>query len=69
MIKIERQINMAMTEREMNICLFSQLEMLERIEAAVETGDIEQIKKQVALERKWIERKLYQKSLLDEKYL
>ena len=49
---------MPANEKELNCYLFDQLSILERIEAIT---DDEKVLKQIALERKQIERKLYQK--------
>lgn len=52
---------MPTNEKEYNGYLFDQLELIERLEAVVESSnDIETIKKQLALEKKFVERKLYQ---------
>lgn len=48
-------------EKEYNGCLLDQLELIERLELAVEENSIEVVKKQLALEKKFVERKLYQK--------
>ena len=49
---------MPINEKEYNGYLFDQLSILERIEAVT---DDENVHKQIAIERKQIERKLYQK--------
>ena len=49
---------MPINEKEYNGYLFDQLSILERIEAVT---DDEKVHKQIAIERKQIERKLYQK--------
>ena len=49
---------MPINENEYNGYLFDQLSILERIEAVT---DDEKVHKQIAIERKQIERKLYQK--------
>lgn len=41
--------------------LLDQLELIERLEMVIEDNNIEAVKKQLALERKFVERKLYQK--------
>ncbi len=48
-------------EKEYNGYLLDQLELVERLELVAEDNDIEAVKKQLAIERKFIERKLYQK--------
>ena len=48
-------------EKEINVNLLERLDLVERIEMIAESGDIEAVKKQLAIERKFIERKLYQK--------
>lgn len=48
---------MPTNEKEINCYLFDQLSILERIEAIT---DDEKVLKQIAIERKQIERKLYQ---------
>ncbi len=48
---------MPLTEKEYNGNLFDQLSILERIEAIT---DDEKVLKQIAIERRQIERKLYQ---------
>lgn len=55
---------MPINEKELNCNLFDQLSILERIEAV--TKD-EAALKQIAIERRQIERKLYQKLPLIEK--
>lgn len=52
---------MPTNEKEYNGYLFDQLELIERLEALLENSkDIETIKKQLAIEKKFVERKLYQ---------
>lgn len=48
-------------EKEYNGYLFDQLELIERLEMVTEDNNIEAVKKQLALEKKFVERKLYQK--------
>lgn len=48
-------------EKEYNGYLLDQLELIERLEMVVEENNIEAVKKQLALEKKFVERKLYQK--------
>ena len=52
---------MPMTEKEYIGNLLDQLDLLERLELADEDGGYEKIKKQIAFEKRCIERKLYQK--------
>ncbi len=47
------------SEKEYNCYLFDQLDIIERLEEAAENG-LETVKKQLATERKYVERKLYQ---------
>lgn len=53
-------------EKEYNGYLLDQLELIERLEMVVEDNDIEAVKKQLALEKKFVERKLYQKPPIAE---
>lgn len=48
------------TEKEYNGHLFDQLTLLDRLEICATQGGVEAILKQIAFERKAIERKLYQ---------
>ena len=48
-------------EKEVNANLFERLNLIDRLEEADKEGGYEKIKKQLAFERKLIERKLYQK--------
>ena len=48
-------------EKEMNINLFEQLEIVERISREAERGGLEAVIVQLDIEQKAIERKLYQK--------
>lgn len=52
---------MPTNEKEYNGYLFDQLELIERLEMVIENNDMEAVKKQLALEKKFVERKLYQK--------
>ena len=52
---------MPTNEKEYNGYLLDQIELIERLEIVIESGDIDAVKKQLALERKFVERKLYQK--------
>lgn len=54
-------------EKEYNGYLFDQLELIERLEMVTEDNNIEAVKKQLSLEKKFVERKLYQKPPLNEK--
>ena len=56
-------------EKEINVNLLERLDLVERIELAAESGDIEAVKKQLAIEKKFIERKLYQKPPLVKEQL
>lgn len=53
-------------EKELNVNLLDQLDLLERLEMADCDGGYEKIKKQLAFEKKCIERKLYQNPPLAE---
>lgn len=57
---------MPTNEKEYNGFLFDQIELIERLEIVAENNDIEAVKKQLALEKKFVERKLYQKPPLIE---
>lgn len=48
-------------EKEINVNLLERLDLIDRLEEADKEGGYEKIKKQLAFERKLIERKLYQK--------
>ena len=52
---------MPTNEKEYNGYLLDQLELIERLEMVIEGNDIETVKKQLAIEKKFVERKLYQK--------
>lgn len=57
---------MPINEKEYNGYLMDQLELIERIEmVAKESKDLEAVLKQLALERKFVERKLYQEPPLE----
>lgn len=47
-------------EKEYNGYLFDQLELIERLELAAEGNDMDAVRRQLAMERKFVERKLYQ---------
>lgn len=51
---------MPINEKEYNGYLLDQLELVERLELIAEDNDIESVKKQLAIEKRFIERKLYQ---------
>lgn len=53
-------------EKELNVNLLDQLDLLERLEMADNDGGYEKIKQQLAFEKKCIERKLYQNPSLIE---
>lgn len=55
-------------EKEYNGYLFDQLELIERLEMVTEDNNIEAVKKQLSLEKKFVERKLYQKPPLNENH-
>jgi hypothetical protein len=60
---------MPTTEKEYNGYLLDQLELIERLEMTAADGDIAKVIEQLALEKKFVERKLYQNPPLtsDEK--
>jgi hypothetical protein len=51
---------MPTTEKEYNGYLLDQLELIERLEMTAADGDINKVVEQLALEKKFVERKLYQ---------
>lgn len=53
-------------EKELNCYLLDQLELIERIEIVAQNGSSDEVLKQLALERKFVERKLYQKTPLTD---
>ena len=53
-------------EKELNCYLLDQLELIERLELVAQNGDNEALLKQLMLEKKFVERKLYQKSPLTD---
>lgn len=55
---------MPMTEKELNCFLFDQISILERLEATAKKDNAVDTLKQIEMERKQIERKLYQKPLV-----
>lgn len=66
---MKRGEHMPTNEKEYNGYLLDQIELIERLEMVVESGDIESVKKQLALEKKFVERKLYQKPPLTNSQL
>ena len=52
-------------EKEINITLFDQLTLLERIERELERGGVETATKEIEIMKNEINRKLYQKPPLD----
>jgi len=52
-------------EKEININLFDQLTLIERIERQLENGGEDAVKKEIEIMKKEINRKLYQKPPLD----
>ncbi len=48
-------------EKELNCYLLDQLELIERLEIVAKNGDNDEVLKQLMLEKKFVERKLYQK--------
>ncbi len=55
---------MPTNEKEINCYLLDQLELIERLEMVAD--DSEAVKKQLAIEKKFVERKLYQNPPLTE---
>lgn len=53
-------------EKELNCYLLDQLELIERLELVAQNGNNEAVLKQLMLEKKFVERKLYQKSPLTD---
>jgi hypothetical protein len=47
-------------EKEYNGYLFDQLELIERLETVAQESNATEVLKQLAIERKFVERKLYQ---------
>ncbi len=52
---------MPSNEKELNATLFDQLTLVERIERKAESGDLEEVKAEIEILKKEINRKLYQK--------
>ena len=52
---------MPANEKELNATLFDQLTLVERIERKAESGDIEEVRAEIEILKKEINRKLYQK--------
>ncbi len=48
-------------EKELNAALFDQLTLVERIERKAESGDMEEVKAEIEILKREINRKLYQK--------
>lgn len=55
-----------MPEKELNCYLLDQLELIERLEIIAQNGSNDEVLRQLALEKKFVERKLYQKPPLIE---
>ena len=53
-------------EKELNCYLLDQLELIERLEIVAQNGDNDAVLKQLTLEKKFVERKLYQKPPLTD---
>ena len=56
---------MPTNEKEINVQLLDQLDMIERLKKALEKGD-EELRDQLAMEERQVKRKLYQKPPLTE---
>ncbi|MCI9046379.1 MAG: hypothetical protein HFG71_03750 [Hungatella sp.] len=54
------------SEKELNVNLLDQLDLLERLEMADSDGGYEKMKAQLLFEKKCVERKLYQKPPLTD---
>lgn len=54
-------------EKELNAALFDQLTIIERIERRAEKGDLNDVKEEIEILKKEINRKLYQEPLLTTK--
>lgn len=52
---------MPSNEKELNAALFDQLTLVERIERKAESGDMEEVKAEIEILKREINRKLYQK--------
>ncbi len=52
---------MPSNEKELNVALFDQLTLVERIERKAESGDMEEVKAEIEILKREINRKLYQK--------
>lgn len=55
------------SEKEINVNLLERLDLIDRLEEADKEGGYEKMKKQLAFERKLIERKLYQEPPITNK--
>lgn len=51
---------MPTNEKEINCYLLDQLELIERLEAVAEESNAEEVLKQLKIEKRFVERKLYQ---------
>lgn len=51
---------MPTTEKEINCYLLDQLELIERLEMVATESNANEVLKQLAIEKKFVERKLYQ---------
>lgn len=52
---------MPTNEKELNCYLFDQLELIERLELIAKNSGADEVLKQLEIEKKFVERKLYQK--------
>ena len=52
---------MPTNEKELNCYLFDQLELIERLELIAKDSGADEVLKQLEIEKKFVERKLYQK--------
>lgn len=59
-------IVMPNNEKELNCHLLDQLELIERLEIIAQNSGSNEVLKQLALEKKFVERKLYQKPPLTD---
>ena len=55
---------MPISEKEINCYLLDQLELIERLEMIAEQSGADKVLDQLKIERKFVERKLYQNPLL-----
>ena len=63
---MNKEVHTTDSEKELNCHLFDQLDIVERLEEIAESGDMEAVKKELALMKKQIERKLYQQPPLTQ---